>query len=493
MNLFADSQDDLYLGQKNFTHYFDVYDPEILKGKTSDQVIFKDDKKKDDYLNNAISNEFLVEKEKLLKDINTSLDCSNKDLARIYSYYRYAHRLLSLSYLYEAFIDYDLTLKKLGEDPTCMDKFKLKLKSCSAKTKDMKVFLSNLENFVKFQPKEYLDSRFSVKSFRKDFFSGFSANKFNLLHYRLDSANSSNLKKKISSVCSEDLESFGLICNEEDSLFGMSRVYETYDLLTNSSVFNFFKYKININGCLRRFKKTFSSKELRYQNLREIFPYLFEQLKETNSREGRVFALGTLKEFIQKGLSLFNKKEDQPKEVKKEKPKVLEPQVKKIEPEEIKKLAKTKPVETKVKEKSKKKARPIVKTAFLEAQEFATQRALSSYPVDMDKFKYDYVIPLGIKEKLDSSLAIFLKQSSLKIMKDNEGLGSKNGAIPLILLKYMIDYDKHVELYNIVNVVGEDFFVMNDIDQLASDSPTKIKLLNNVKSNYRWQIYIIDK
>jgi hypothetical protein len=273
----------------------------------------------------------------------------------------------------------------------------------------------------------------------------------------------------------------------------MSQVYETYDLLANSSVFNFLKYRVNINGCLRRFKRAFSAKELRYKNLNDIFPFLFQNLKETSSREGRVFALGTLKEFIQKGLTLFNEKEDKPKKVKKAKTKVLKPEVKKIEPEEIKKLAKTKPVVLKPKEKVKEKAKPILKTAFLEAQEFASERALSLYPVDMDKFRYDYVIPLGIKEKLDASLAIFLKQSALKVMKDSEGLGSKNGAIPLILVKYMIDYNKHKELYNIVNIVGEDFFVMNDIDQLTQKKPTRIKLLNNVKSNYRWQIYILNK
>jgi len=109
--------------------------------------------------------------------------------------------------------------------------------------------------------------------------------------------------------------------------------------------------------------------------------------------------------------------------------------------------------------------------------------------VDMEKFNLDYP---GIKKdfiKLQSALVKFQTRKSLNVMKRIDKLGELKQPFPLKFLKFLIDFDSHQGLYNILAEIGEEFYVINDIEK--SKKPFKIKLSNDEKTNYKWAIKVI--
>ena len=83
----------------------------------------------------------------------------------------------------------------------------------------------------------------------------------------------------------------------------------------------------------------------------------------------------------------------------------------------------------------------------------------------MIKFQSDYQeakVKIGeIKKPLES----FQTQKSLQVMKQLDSLGQRKQPFPLIFLKYLIDFDYHQGLFNVVRIIGEEFYVINDFEK----------------------------
>jgi hypothetical protein len=67
-----------------------------------------------------------------------------------------------------------------------------------------------------------------------------------------------------------------------------------------------------------------------------------------------------------------------------------------------------------------------------------------------------------------------------------------NGPVPLVFIKYLIDTNNHKGLYNLLNVVGDRFYVKNDIDRSLSLSVNYIQLRNDLSTGQKWVIDIIN-
>ena len=77
-------------------------------------------------------------------------------------------------------------------------------------------------------------------------------------------------------------------------------------------------------------------------------------------------------------------------------------------------------------------------------------------------------------------------------MKKFDKLGSRKAPVPLSFLKFLILNEKHQGLFNIVLVLGEQFYVTNNIDKNISRNESElVKLKNDAETNFKWQIYII--
>lgn len=487
----AQNQDNIYMGQKDFGSYYDAFDPDISSTSTFNNLKLQTNEKNKSYLESFISRELLYEKIDVFNNIMESSICSNADLSVAKDYFRFSHRLLAMSYLYEAISAFDYTQKKLGQDNTCNNDLKSALKSCYPKTIDMKNFIVNLKVYNRYEKTKYLDAKYSVKSFNENFENGFSEGKYSdLLHYRLKNK-PENIKTAIKKVCKDDSELFQLICNEQDSMYGMSEVFESYNLLNQSNVFNYLEGKINISGCLKRYKKEMVYLEKKYNVIKSIFPYLYQSLNVSNNKTGPVFKLGTLREFTDKGLSLYEERIGVAI-LKKKKPVVKEVKLfveKVITKEVIKEMA------TNVGAKNPKidppqKVKLDTKSEFLKSKEYLKSNSLESIPLNMEDFKYDYLITLKLKDTLDQKLAYFLIRKNLQRLKDQDFFGSQKAPVPLIFVKYMIDYDKHKDLFTLIDILGDKFYTMNDIDKNDPNPISSIKLENNIKTNFKWQIVL---
>lgn len=484
-------QDNIYLGQKDFGHYYGTFSPDVVGIKPFNNLLLKDQDDSSLYLTQFISRDLFFDKKDIFKDLVHYSSCSNEDLSIGKEYFRYAHRLIVLSYIYESISRYDYTQKKLGLENTCKLDLSNKIKACRPKSNDMKSFISNLMIYSKYEKKKYVDASYSIKKFKSKFLSS-NSKLNNLLKYRLKNKSSSlKLKLDVKRICREESDLFSLVCNENDSLYGMSNVYETYNLLSKSNVFNYFTDKINTLGCLKRYKKEMKYLEKKYSSLGDIFPYLYQDLKDESNNTGAIFKLGTLREFTEQGLSLYKTKIGIEKPKVKEAKKVVKkkPLKQKVIEKEIKKIALENAKEIKPK---KKKETPSPRVSeFLKSKNYLAKNKLSSLVLNMDEFKYDYLISLRLKTRLESRMTKFFSRTSLVEMKKIDAFGSKTSPLPLIFLKYMIDYNKHKELFTFIDVVGDTFFVKNDIDKKDSSPISKIYLENNFKTKFRWQISLI--
>ena len=84
-----------------------------------------------------------------------------------------------------------------------------------------------------------------------------------------------------------------------------------------------------------------------------------------------------------------------------------------------------------------------------------------------------------------------MTRDALKEMKTFDKLGSEEGPVPLLFLKYMIDMQEHTGLYNLINVLGDEFYVSNEIDSAFKPDSEKVKLINDESTGGKWQLYIL--
>ena len=84
-----------------------------------------------------------------------------------------------------------------------------------------------------------------------------------------------------------------------------------------------------------------------------------------------------------------------------------------------------------------------------------------------------------------------MTRDALVEMTNFDKLGSKEAPVPLLFIKFMIDMEEHHGLWNISSIVGEKFFVSNDIDQTFKTVPEFVQLSNNLSTGNQWQLYIL--
>lgn len=426
--------------------------------------------------------------------------CPHEVLSSNFDDIRYGFRLIALSYLLEI-LDVsrqDMVLLRRGD--VCSFDLPALLKSCSPKSSDMKTFIQNLSqqkpysepiigkshNFVSEQ-KMWL-SRIGGKD------SSASGSRV-LLQCRAERANCQNLSAEsavalMARSCAADRELFQKICSEEDQLYGISSSPLSSHLLSTSNLVSLINKEGLAMGCLRRFGQMMASKERVYPVLAGMQPIIFSKLRATYGErylQGRAFVYGALKEFTQKGLkTIFEPKV----EIAKVEPKPVAAPT--PAPAVVAAVPAPAPVVEVVAPKPKPKPEVIAeaKTAFLQAAEVRQGQNLDRVDVDMLKFRYDYVFSMAELQLLSTTLKDYTSRTALEEMRSWDKLGGKEAPMPLTFLKYLIDVQNHQGLYNVVGVLGEKFWVINDVDTRQTP-PEYVELSNDVASGNAWQIYVL--
>lgn len=484
-----------YLGEKALPEYSERWQPLIFQDPYLGQIRFADEKFLQDYFSNYIFRDERDYTSFIKSELKGGSMCSNEDLGKNFDDMRFSYRLITLSYLFEARWHMQQMADKLRLKKTCEFNPEEWAKNCRPKSDDMKKFVGRI---LKFKPR-YLDKLPDDYS-QKKFLESFRKNEYEYYsHYRVKDTcgigcDEERLTGAFQKACAESDMVMGLICNETDEIMGMSAQRDAYFLLGQSNIINTFNKNGEAMGCLRRFSEVLAHREVPYPGLKNLFPSLNSMLRVKHKErflQGRVFFFGAGKEFEEKGLTDLYVQEQplvvvtptkQP--VKTAEPKKDEPVVAKVEPKtEVKSEPEKAPsiVEIRVTQKS----------AFLQAAELRAQENLPRVEVDMVKLKYDYVFSLNMMNNLSKRLRTFMKREALMEMMNYDKLGTSEGPVPLLFLKYMIDMDEHQGLWNLISVIGERFYVSNEIDESFKPKPELVQIVNDETTGRRWQLVII--
>ncbi len=486
-----------YLGEKKLDSYSERYQPlvfqDIYQGKISfeDEIFFQN-----------FFQPYLFQKESdysffLRSELNGGMICSNELLSEHFDDIRFSYRLITLSYLLEGQWHLKLMSDHLGLKNGCKFDFNQWIKSCHPKSSEMKKFIGRLEQY---SPR--YDETLPNKYKKADWWKEYSTSNYKWYsHYRLQTqcrgrCSEDSIPQNFKQVCENDQKIMNLICSEMDEIYGLSMNRDAYYLLGLSNIINTYNKKGEAMGCLRRFSEVMSHKEVRYDVLGQLFPSLQTYLRQKYQErflQGRVFFFGSGKEFEDKGLSNLYVKE-QPIKIEKaiEEPKIVakEPSAPKVVKTPVKKPTPVIIAEAPKKEPVKEITRPV-KSAFLQAAELRQTDNLDRVEVDMLKLKYDYVFSLNMINTLSERLKTFMTREALVEMMSYDKLGTKEGPVPLMFLKYMIDMQEHHGLWNIISVLGDKFYVSNEIDASFTPAPEFIQLANNEATGRQWQIIIL--
>lgn len=426
--------------------------------------------------------------------------CPHPVLSKYFDEIRYGHRLLALSYLLEVMDATRSEMDMLKQTQVCRFDLQELIKGCRPKSEDMKIFLQNLEqqapysapvigqthNFIKYE-REWLES---VQK-RTGSTGAMRAS----LQCRAEGRSCDQGLADISSMmvraCKDDKALFHEICSEQDQIYGVSTAPLATYLLGTSNMVTLLNDEGLAQGCLRRFGQMMGAKERTHTTASGMMPVVYASLKKTYGDRyphGRAFVYGSLKEFQKKGLkNIFEAKVEKPPElpvvVEKpiEKPVVVEKPVEKPVAVVVVEAPKVeKPVEVPVE----------IKSAFLQAAEIRKAQDLEIVDVDMLKFSYDYVFSAAELQLLQSTLKNFTQRKALEQMRDGDRLGSKEAAVPLTFIKFLIDSQDHQGLYNLVGVLSDRFWIKNDVDAKLKAKLEYCELRNDSSTGNNWQIYV---
>lgn len=498
------------VGEKDIQHYYGPSFPKVSQSLNDGNLSWNEHEVSSPLLESIFFSNSSELERFFTGELSAGIQCPNEYLHKHIDYIRYVYRLITISYLYEAINNYQVALDLLRQNKKCrVNWVKVFKKSCKPKGADMKKYVSNLLKVNKFFSSN-VEMLGSNREFIMDWYQKFySERDTTIAHTRLLShcyTTGQNCKdyprKKVMStlnqVCVDDLNLLKNICSEEDDIYGLSYVMEASELINKSNVVNVFNFNSMARGCLSRYSQMMAYKESNYDFLIDIFPMIYEQLEQNFGAsyiQGKLFVSGSFKEFEDKGLaSVYENEIKKAVSVPKKEKKKVEKKEELIVVSDAKIVIKQKRKKQKVVKKKVNKPKPkkIKKTAFLLAVERLHRNKLPFVNVNMNKFKYDYIFTFGTLKKLKISLKSYMSYTGLEEMKKYDYLGKQKAPIPLVFLKYMIDTNQHHGLYNIINVIGDRFYVINTIDKNNPYKSSLVELKNDNSTNNKWQITVLD-
>ncbi len=426
--------------------------------------------------------------------------CTDSQFEQSFNYIKFLFNLSRITINYEVLLDLRENSKNLGLHRCNVDFLKLNNR-CRPKSSDMKKFLSRLRGYFKSKSTNELNNYNQIQNFNIQSLTSISEGEIFsplMLSLKISCAESSKCSKKgdyisqvISTKCELRKTEYVDACSENDSMFHQIVSKEMVNLIKRSSAINYIgKYGAGPE-CVERFFEEYVEKRWLSSDIRKddsVIRSVMRSVVKLNIPylQGRLFVLGSLKEFDELGVGneIF-------KEIKVAEKKIELPEIK-----TIKKMIKKTPKSTKKIIKNailiKKKPKVIVKRASALHQ--AAKEIISSgekiIALDMENFKKDYIFSNEVLTKLHGPLLNFQKRGSLGEMKKFDQLGEKEAPVPLLFIKYLIDNDYHQGLYNIQAVLGNDFYTTNDLEK-GDSNLYRVGIKNDESTNYVWQLYLM--
>jgi hypothetical protein len=496
----------LFIGQHQTDNYSGPLNPLSRFNNEHVQLVFMDDMYKEQFLQHELQPELFELKDFWSSKLTDQSSCPNVTLGEHLDYIRYLYRLTTISYLFESLkIQYRVNAQLGGDKNQCSIAFDKVFGKCNPKTSDMKKFKERA--FGKFT-NEY--SKISYDALFKSEIVGWLTlfkrstpetmdPTFKRLHTNCQNTGKdcskltlAEIKTTLGSFCEQDRDFIQNICNEKDTLYGMSYIEKSSELILKSNAFSLLNGGGMGENCLRRYSKVFAFKETHDTDLANLYPVIYKYLISENSRypQGDLFLPGALKEFDNKGLSDFLNALKPPAPVVV----VVAPKIKKV-PLPVKKIEVekiiVKPVEVKpepvvvVVEEA-----PIVQISeFERALKEQQDKNLEKVALNMDIFQNDFEFTTKMISELSIPLRKFQTRKALNDMKNFDKLGTKEVPLALIFLKFLIDTDNHQGLYNVMAELTDKFYIRNDLE--GKKNSVFVELKNDSSTKNKWQLIIL--
>ena len=491
-----------YLGEKNLTHYSGPWNPVFHHDAYFGRMTWDDDQFYNQLIYNSIWKDAPEWSDYFSQEVIGASTCPHDVLSKNFDDIRYGYRLVAMSYLLESLDAARSEMLLLRQDKSCHFELPELLGQCRPVSEDMKNFINNLTRQTPFVLPT-IGKAHNFSQYTREWVQSIGGKVTNLSAARVG-AQALQLSESVQGIspekavkllvqsCQEDRQLFLSLCSEIDQLYGISQSPLATYLLATSNLITILNQEGMAQGCLRRFGQLMASKERHYPAMVRMQPLISASLKRQFADRfphGRAFVYGALKEFRQKGLvKVFEDKvpvqEEKPTAMVVAAPTKMAPKVETIAPVAVVKAA---PVVV----QKKPEVEVDNRTAFLQAAEVRKLQDLDRAEVDMLKFKYDHVFSAAELQLLDGTLKEYTTRSALEEMRSWDKLGTSEAPLPLTFLKFLIDSQNHQGLYNVVGVLGDQFWVSNDIDK--NSGAEYVELKSDSTTNYSWSISIVRK
>lgn len=495
--------ENVFLGEKKTVNYFGPLDARTVFSEDLGNLILLDDQFKNNYLNQNFEAESFRMHQFWFAKVLEKSTCPDEEYGNNLDYTRYLFRLVTLSYLFEEMRANHRVSQELGFGKNiCPLSYNDIFAKCNPQSDDMKKFKERIYGkFVnEFEKVKYSSlSKKEIESWLELFHLSSKQTvdpTFARLHAWCDSQGKNcktisvnDVKESIGQFCEKDRHLMQNLCNEKDDLQGISYVKAAEELVKTSNAFNLINTKGMGEDCLRRFVKLNARKEVYFSDLNTIYSSVMKSLQsdKVSYLQGSLFLPGALKEFDMKGLSDFLTALKPPKVVV---AKVVKPKTK---PKPIEKKVEV----VKVAPRPEPTPEPIVVEAPPEIVIKEFERGIAVIKegkqervvLDMDKFRDDYEFTSKMISNLSQPIKKFQTRQALTDMRDYDKFGTKEAPVGIIFLKFLIDTDNHQGIYNVINVLGDKFFLQNDFDDV--NVPVYAEIRNDASTHNRWQITML--
>ena len=495
----------VFLGEKDFDIYSGPSDPSLVYQEHYADKKFLDQIYYDTFFDQSIEANIFEWEQLWEKDLPSMSYCPNVYLNEHIDYIRYLYRLISISYLFESLKDHAKLSYKLGfSSEVCDLDWKKVFGNCAPKGEDMNLFIrrAKYRYLLGFDPTS--EGLLTIGE-AKTWVSSLHGNLDNksIVGKRLgdwcrdqencDDFSYHELKKGLNSICNKDKEMINLFCSENDNLYGISQSEIPKDLLIKSNVTRVINTGGFAQACLDRFSSLFEKKQTRYPWVEDTFPLVKSKLEveDKDYIQGRIFTPGALKEFDDRGLTSFLFVKPTPVPTPKPTPvPTPAPVVAKVIPTPAPTPIPTPKPTPRPTPKPKPTPRPEL-SAFEKAVANLINNRLKESKVDMEKFRVGHPHVKRLVKAIAGPLKDYQTRKALTDMKTYDKLGTKAQPVPLLFLKLLIDQDSHTGLWNIISILGDKFYVINDLDKKSI--PVVMHLDNSRKTDNIWQITIISE
>ncbi len=492
------------VGEASTVDYAGALDPRINSISDRGQIDFYDSSLNDQYIRSIIDPEIFSLIDNWGNSIAPQSTCPNPAYAQNIAYIRYLYRLIGISYLQEALREYAVAAQQMGAlAPACSLDWDKSFGRCAPKSSDMKTFIrrikdrhlmgldhSRMVRLSKAQTAQQLNL-FNQRWLKNDM-KGIVERRLSFLLPTNTPITLDQFAGFINRACEKDKQVVHHLCSEVDTYYGFAEVGLFTYLLQKSNALSVINDGGYGEACLRRFSLDHAGREDKLSYLAPLSEALFEQIRTSQLRykQGSLFIAGALREFDDKGLEDFIftvKKEEKPKITEEVKPIVVamapapeliiepEPAIM-VEPEVIS----PEPVQLAVEK---------ISQFELALKRMDESPSLEKASLDMQAFKQDFIFSPMMIQALKEPLHDFQTRQGLEDMAIGDKLGSAKEPVQLIFLKFLIDNNLHTGLFNVISVLGERFYVRNDID--GQNRPVLIELKNDESTSFRWQITLV--